>query len=131
MKRPLVLVASGLAIATTATMAPPADADDNPPAPIVMTVMSSKRVHVQLSEGRHQPCDSRDNRMLVDGWMGPTDVFRGTTREECVCVRHTTDAFPRSGFTSSGELVCRPRVCRGRRCFPAPDPTIRLNLDAR
>jgi hypothetical protein len=129
MNRPALLAA--LIAFVTLAMPRAVDADENPPAPIVMTVMSAKRVRVQLSEGRHQPCDSGDNRMLFDGMMGASDKYQGTTREECVCVRHTTDAFPRAGFTSSGELVCRPRVCKGRRCFPAPDPTIRLSLDAR
>jgi hypothetical protein len=105
-----------------------AAADTRPPAPVFVTMQSTGRVRVQLAEGLTLPCDSGENRMLFDGTLGPNETAQSAIGGECVCVRHTTDAFPRSGW-SAPQLVCRPRICRGKRCWPAPDPTIRLTLD--
>ncbi len=97
------------------------------PAPVVVTMNGSARLRVQVSEGLTMPCDSLNNRMLFDGQLSPGETFRTTIGGECVCVRNTTSPFREVDWTTPG-LVCRKRVCHGRVCRPAPDPTIRLSL---
>jgi hypothetical protein len=95
-------------------------------APVVATVHGGD-IRVQISEGLTRPCDSRDNRMLFDGRLKSGESFRGAIGGDCVCVRHTSSRFPRVDWSESG-LVCRPRICHGKICRPAPDPTIYLSL---
>jgi hypothetical protein len=59
--------------------------------------------------------------------LKPGDTLRTTVAGECICVRNTTAAFRETGWTTPG-LLCSRRICRGRTCKPAPDPTIRLTL---
>jgi hypothetical protein len=100
------------------------------PAPVEVSVAAAdKRIRVQIAEGRGLPCDVSGNRMLFDGWMSKGETFTSSIGGDCVCVRHTYDGFPTVDWSLPG-LVCRPRICRGRICRPAPDPTIRLALDA-
>ena len=107
----------------TAAAAPPK------PAPVIVTMQSHGRVRVQVSEGTTMPCDSTDDRMLFDATLGPDESFQSSIAGRCICVRHTTDAFPQNGWTTS-KLACSPNCPRGfgRRCT---DPTIRVLLDAR
>jgi hypothetical protein len=97
------------------------------PTPVVVTMGGNARLRVQVSEGLAMPCDSSNNRSLFDGQLGPNETFRASIGGECICVRHTTSPFRVTDWTTSG-LLCRKRVCRGRVCKPAPDPTIRLSL---
>jgi hypothetical protein len=121
-----------LALFTVLTAgAPSADgADGVAPAPVIISLSARGPVRVQVAEGVTTPCDSSNNRMLFDGAMAPgQNAWSTQIAGECVCVRWTSDAFPRSDWSTPG-LACRPRVCRGRICRPAPDPAIRLHLDA-
>jgi len=124
------LVVSGLVVASIVTESSGVDAQaTTTTAPVVVRVGGGgkARIRVQLSEGRAMPCDSGENRPLLNGRLAPGETFRGEIAGDCVCVRHTTPAFPDTDWTESG-LVCRPRICRGRICRPAPDPTIFLNF---
>ena len=97
------------------------------PTPVVVTMGGGDRLRVQVSEGLTMPCDSSNNRMLFDDRLGPGETFRASIAGECVCLRHTTSPFRNVDWTTSG-LACRKRVCHGRVCRPAPDPTIRISL---
>lgn len=97
------------------------------PTPVVVTMGGNATLRVEVAEGRTTPCDSSNNRALFNSRMKPGDSFRASIGGECVCVRHTTAAFPETEWTTSG-LQCRRRICRGRICKPAPDPTIRVSL---
>ena len=97
--------------------------------PVVVTMGGRARVRVQIADGRTRPCESGDNTMLFDGWLAPGETFQGASRSECICLRSTTAAFKHTGWSEPG-LACRPRVCRGRVCRPAPDPTIRVVLSS-
>jgi hypothetical protein len=103
------------------------DASAAEPTPVVIAMQGEGRVRLEVTAGRAMPCDSSANTPLFDGWIAGGDVFNATTTEECVCVRHTTKAFPSSGWSTPG-LACRKRICRGRVCRPAPDQTIRATL---
>ena len=110
-----------------------AGASEQGSAPVVVTMQSRGRVRVQVSEGVTMPCDSFDDRMIFDGMLGPNESYRSSIASRCVCVRHTTDSFPRIEWRTS-QLACRPVYCpngHGHRCYPASDPTIRVSLDAR
>lgn len=98
------------------------------PAPVVVTQRGPARVRVQVSEGLTRPCDSSEDKMLFDGWLAHGETFRGAIEGDCVCIRHTRDTFPNADWTTPG-LACRPRTCVGKRCVPASDPTIRIDLD--
>lgn len=97
--------------------------------PVEVTMTGASRVRVQIADGRTRPCDSGDNVMLFDGWLAAGETFRGASQSECICLRSTTAAFKQTGWSEPG-LACRPRVCRGRICRPAPDPTIRVALSS-
>jgi hypothetical protein len=94
---------------------------------VVVTSTSSVELRVQVAEGLTAPCDSGNNRMLLDGRLPPGATFRATIAGDCVCIRSTSASFPNSDWTPSG-LKCRPRICRGRVCRPAPDPTIYVSV---
>lgn len=97
------------------------------PVPVVITMNGDARLRVQVSEGLTTPCDSSNNRALFDGRLSPGETFRTTIGSECICVRNTRSPFREVDWTTPG-LVCRKRVCSGRVCRPAPDPTIRVSL---
>ncbi len=99
----------------------------DPLAPVVIEQRGRGRVRVQVAEGLTRPCDSLDNRMLLDGWLSEGEVRRGAIAGDCICVRHTSASFPRADWSQPG-LACRPRVCRGKVCRPAADSTIRVTI---
>jgi hypothetical protein len=103
------------------------DLNANEPTPVVVTMGGSAELRVQITAGLTVPCDSDTNRPVFDGRMKPGDTLSTTIAGECICVRHTTAAFRETGWTTPA-LLCRRRICRGRTCKPAPDPTIRLSL---
>lgn len=108
-----------------------ASAAETSPAPVVVTMQSRGRVRVQVSEGLTMPCDSADNRMIFDTTLGPDEQLKTSIKSQCVCVRHTTDSFPRGEWTTS-RLVCRPRPwnCAKRVPCNGGDQTIRVRLNA-
>ncbi len=106
-----------------------ADAGAGEVIPIVVTVTGTGAVRIRVAEGPAQPCDSRENRLLLQGKFEPGTVLRSATVDSCVCVQHTRDPFTDVDWTTP-VLACRPMVCvrKGRAlvCKPAPDPTIRI-----
>lgn len=117
--------------AKTPAKTPPATANGSATAPaqVVVSVKSTKKIRVQLSEGSTLPCDSRDNKMLFDSTLGNGQGFQGTTDLGCICVRHTSDAFPQAGWSES-KMVCRPKTCKGKVCKPLSSAPIRVDIDA-
>jgi hypothetical protein len=123
MRRALV-VTLPLALAMLATASSAGE-----PVPIEVRLRARAPVHVRVSEGTTTPCDASPNRVLFDGWMSADDIFRTKIGTETICVEHTWDDFPRSGWSAPG-LAHRPKICRGKRCVSAAEPTIRVTLDA-
>jgi hypothetical protein len=116
---------TGVAVAIALVTAPVAA---DPPAPLIVTSGMERVVRVLVAEGpRAMPCDASPNHVLFDGKLAPGETWYGATNGDCICVQHTSASFERSDWSSPG-LACRPRVCRGKSCRPAPDPTIRLRL---
>jgi hypothetical protein len=112
-------------VATLATVSSGLRANES--TPVVLTSASSVEIRVQLADGLTAPCDSGNNRMLLDGKLAAGATFRASIAGDCVCIRSTSASFPNSDWTTSG-LQCRPRTCRGRVCRPAADPTIYLSV---
>ncbi len=125
MKRACVLLALVGALGGILLAAAPVEAD--PPAPVVARSELPARVRVQIAGGLAMPCDSSADRMLFDATLAPGETWQGITVDDCVCVRHTTSTFSNTDWTTP-RLLCRPRVCRGRRCWPAGDPTIHVPI---
>jgi hypothetical protein len=119
-------VASGVLLASVLTTTA-SSLRANETGTVVITSTSSVDVRVQLAEGITSPCDSGNNRMLLDGRLAAGTTFRAAIAGDCVCIRSTSASFPNSEWSTSG-LKCRPRACRGRICRPAPDPTIYLSV---
>ena len=117
---------AGAIVVMGITMAPSA-LRANESATVVVAMAGNAEVRVQVSEGLTKPCDSENNRLLFDGRLKPGESFRTTIASDCICVRHTSAAFRRVDWTMSG-LACRRRICQGRICRPAPDPTIYVSL---
>lgn len=121
---PRISILHGLVLAIVLC---PSALNANESAPVIVTMGGDAELRVQISEGLTRPCDSDENRKLFDGRLRPGESFRTSIAGDCICVRHTTPAFRNVAWTPSG-LACRRRVCRGRICRPAPDPTIAVTL---
>jgi hypothetical protein len=101
------------------------------PTPIEITMLGPDPVRIRIALGLTFPCDSGDNHLLLEGKFKAGDIARAQTPDACVCLQQTYAPFSDIdwGFATR---VCRPLVCIGggkaRRCWPAPDPTIRLSI---
>lgn len=125
-----VLVVSSAAFAQKKPAPPPKPATTTASTPVIVSVQSTKRIKVQVAEGNTMPCDSLGNRMLFNSTLGNGQAFQGATDAQCVCVRHTTDAFPAAGWSES-KMMCRPRTCsKGKVCKPSSDQPIRVDIRA-
>jgi len=102
-------------------------ANESESAPVVVASASRVDLRVQIAEGITAPCDSGNDRLLFDGRLPAGATFRTAIAGECVCIRSTSASFPNSDWSTPG-LKCRPKICRGRVCRPAPDPTIYLSV---
>ena len=122
-----VRFATGALIAASVTTATVGLRANESSADVVVRSTSDVDVRVQLSEGITAPCDSGNNRMLLDGRLPAGSTYRSAIAGDCVCIRFTSASFPNSDWSTSG-LKCRPRICRNRICRPAPDPTIYLSV---
>jgi hypothetical protein len=110
------------------------DANAGAVTPIEITMVGPGPVRIRVAEGRTFPCDSADNRPLVQGKFNPGQVVRSQTADNCVCLQQTYEPFPDVDWAPAAR-VCRPQICkragRGKYCVPAPDPTIRLAISSR
>jgi hypothetical protein len=97
--------------------------------PIEITLLGPRAVRVRLASGTTFPCDSGNNRPIIEGKFSAGEVLRASTPDWCVCFQQTYEPFSDIDW-SAPALVCRPLICtRGRRrCLPSSDPTIRLRI---
>lgn len=99
--------------------------------PIEISMAGPSAVRVRVAQGTTFPCDSGDNRRIVEGKFEPGQLVSLTTPDRCVCIQQTYAPFSDVDWGPSS-MVCRPMICgflgRARRCVPAPDPTIRVTI---
>jgi hypothetical protein len=99
--------------------------------PIRLTLAGPHAVRVRVAQGSTFPCDSGDNRAILEGKFEPGQVVSLTTTDRCVCMQQTYAPFSDVDWGPSG-MVCRPMICsffgRTKRCVPSPDPTIRVTI---
>ena len=104
-------------------------ANANDLTPVEVTMVGPSAVRIRIAQGTTFPCDSGDNRMLVQGKFEPGQVVHLTTPDRCVCLQQTYAPFSDVDWGASG-MACRPMICtfrgRVRHCVPAADPTIRV-----
>jgi len=102
--------------------------------PVVITMLGPGTVRIRIALGSTFPCDSGDNRRLIEGKYGPGEVVRTSTPDRCVCLQQTYEPFTDIEW-SAPLTVCRPQICtrsgRGKKCVPAPDPTIRFGIHSK
>src|SRR4051812_19193372 len=102
--------------------------------PVVITMLGPGAVRIRLARGNTFPCDSGDNRPLLEGKYGPGEVVRTSTPDRCLCFQQTYEPFGDIEW-SAPLTVCRPQICtrsgRGKKCVPAPDPTIRFGIHSK
>ena len=106
------------------------DAGAESPTPVEITMLGPAPVRIRLRRGTTFPCDSGDNRRILEGKYGAGEVVRATTADRCVCFQQTYEPFVDLDWSASS-LVCRPQICTNigrKKCVPAPDPTIRLSI---
>jgi hypothetical protein len=96
-------------------------------APIMVTVDVPKPVRMRVSSGPALPCDSSTNVPLFEGTVTPRSQFSIANDAVCACWQHTDPAFPDNGW-SAPQVTCRPRHCRGRRCFAEMDRPIYITV---
>ena len=129
--RRLRLVRLLLALSLPIAMLPAGDAAADGVAAVVITMLGPGAVRIRIARGNTFPCDSGDNRLLIEGKYRPGDVVRTSTPDRCLCVQQTYEPFSDVDWSASS-MVCRPQICtrpgKGQKCVPAPDPTIRLSI---
>lgn len=76
----------------------PADAGTD--FPLYVVVVGHGAIRLRLAAGRITPCDSRDNHMLFDGWVG-VGTYRWATSSDFVCIQHTSGAFRELDWSTS------------------------------
>jgi hypothetical protein len=98
--------------------------------PIEITLLGPAAVRVRVALGTSFPCDSGDNRRIVEGKFPAGHVVHAQTPDRCVCFQRTYAPFSDTDWSASS-MVCRPQICTfpgKKKCVPAPDPTIRLRI---
>lgn len=101
--------------------------------PIEITMLGPGAARIRIALGSTFPCDSGDNRRLVEAKLTPGQVVHAATPDRCVCFQQTYEPFPDTDWGAPA-IVCRPQICANagkKQCVPAPDPTIRLNVSSR
>jgi hypothetical protein len=94
--------AVGLVLGMAASLAAvPADAETD--RPVFVVVVGHGAIRLRLAAGITAPCDSTENRMLFDGWVG-VGRYALTTRASFVCYEHTSGAL-READWSLAQLV--------------------------
>ncbi|MFI5297051.1 MAG: hypothetical protein ACHREM_03055 [Polyangiales bacterium] len=129
MARRLAMASVALSIASS----PVASAEEPIVTPIVVRNVGECPVRVYVSVGNTLPCDSTENERILDTTLAVGAEAKTTTTSDCICTQHSQSPFVEIGW-SEGTRRCRPIVCTGsgrtRRCRPAPDPTIRIDVNA-
>jgi hypothetical protein len=74
----------------------PADAETD--RPVFVVVVGHGSIRLRIAEGVTAPCDSSENRMIFDGWVG-VGRYVLATRAGFVCYQHTTAALPESDWS--------------------------------
>jgi hypothetical protein len=109
---------------------------DGPAQPVVISSVGPKAMRVLVAgftAGFVFPCSSFSNTQLFEGKLEPGQQVARGTADSCICVAHTYDDFPDANW-SMGQVACRPMICtrfgRAKRCWPNPDPTIRVAISS-
>jgi hypothetical protein len=68
--------------------------------PVFVTVVGRGAIRLRIAAGVTAPCDSSENRMLFDGWVGP-GRYRWETRASFVCYQHTAGALRELDWSES------------------------------
>jgi hypothetical protein len=89
-----------------------ASADDAPPiAPIEVTVVGEGAVRVRIAEGTTAPCDSPDDKPLINALVRPNKPpLVVPTEAMCVCWEQTYYPFTDLGWSPT-HVACRPMEC--------------------
>ena len=110
-----------------------ADASAETTTPVEITMLGPGAVRILLTRGTTFPCDSGDNRRIVEGKFGAGEVVHATTPDRCACFQQTYAPFADVDW-GAASMVCRPQICTNigrKKCVPAPDPTIRLSVGSK
>jgi hypothetical protein len=77
-----------------------ADANAAADYPVFITVVGHGAVRLRLAAGITAPCDSDENRMLFDGWIG-VGRYEWITGARTICFQHTYGALREADWTES------------------------------
>jgi len=116
----------------TAAMMPAGDVGAGDPTPIEVTMLGPDAVRIRVALGSTYPCDSGDNRLIVEGKFAAGQVVHAAAPDHCVCFQQTYAPFSDTDWGASA-MVCRSQICSDigkKHCVPAPDPTIRLQVSS-
>ena len=67
--------------------------------PVYVVVAGHGPIRVRLAAGPVTPCDSDENRMLFDGWLG-VGTYRWATYTDLVCFQHTSGALRKQNWSA-------------------------------
>jgi hypothetical protein len=96
----------------------PARADAEADRPMFVTVVGHESIRFRLAIGRTAPCDSSENRMLFDAWLGPGRYEWGTGAN-LVCYQHTSGVLRESNWSESRVVPTLISMGRGWPARPA------------
>jgi hypothetical protein len=100
-------------------------ADSGADRPVFITVVGHGSIRLRLSVGSTAPCDSADDRMLFDGWIGP-GRYVWSTGADAVCFQHTFGALRQSNWSEPQVVGTTVRKAR----WLPPRPTeIQVSTD--
>jgi hypothetical protein len=97
--------------------------------PVTVNQLGPKRIQIEVSAGRVQPCDSSYNAPMFKGWVDPGTSLTLRAPHGCICYRHTYGEFPSVDWSTS-RTVCRA-ACRlpGPPAYCGPDPNDQIVID--
>lgn len=102
--------------------------------PVEVRLLGPDAVRVRVAAGVNLPCDSLDNRPLVNGRFKAGDIVRATAfGDGCVCFQQTYAPLVDSDWSTPARIcsACsfNPQT-RVWLCPPQRDPTIRISVSS-
>ena len=118
-----VFLASAIAVASVRS-----DVAAQPITLVVVTSAEPNAVFAEVAAGVVMPCDSSANQPLARTRIVPGQTLTLASPRNCICWRRTREDSPTADWSES-QISCKSgRICRGRACWPDPDPALRLRL---
>lgn len=85
------------------------DSAASAPLRVEVTVVGQGAVRVLVSEGHVVPCESLENRPILNEWMAPGPPLVFSIAGDCACVEHTYGSFRDAQWSLPTQYRYAPR----------------------